>query len=192
MISCRTCCRGPFPPLSSPSSAPPMRVRRPHRSGQDARNCCGISSYVGEGGEATLALMGAKLMSPPEDPGGAFRRHAERQRTQALEAATVVVRPSPHTRSFAVVARARSTAVGGTPISSTPAARCARSNTASAATAVCRHSNRDEFIECPRLPLATPGCAPHSEERPRPRASELSLGRRLGKYERLSPVVAAR
>jgi glycosyltransferase involved in cell wall biosynthesis len=55
-----------------------------------------FSEYVKEGGDATLALMGVKLMALPEEP---FIRFAgllsERERLQALEAATVVVCPSP-------------------------------------------------------------------------------------------------
>jgi glycosyltransferase involved in cell wall biosynthesis len=56
-----------------------------------------FSEYAKEGGDATLALMGVKLMSLPEEP---FIRFAgllsERERLQALEAATVVVCPSPY------------------------------------------------------------------------------------------------
>ena len=56
-----------------------------------------FSSYVKEGGDATLALMGVKLMALPEEP---FIRFAgllsDRERVQALEAATVVVCPSPY------------------------------------------------------------------------------------------------
>ena len=55
-----------------------------------------FSSYVKDGGDAILALMGVKLMSLPEEP---FIRFAgllsDRERLQALEAATVVVCPSP-------------------------------------------------------------------------------------------------
>ena len=56
-----------------------------------------FSSYVTEGGDATLALMGVKLMKLPDEP---FIRFAgllsERERLQALEAATVVSVPSPY------------------------------------------------------------------------------------------------
>ena len=56
-----------------------------------------FSRYVKDGGDATLALMGAKLMSLPEEP---FIRFAgllsDGERLQALEAATVVVCPSPY------------------------------------------------------------------------------------------------
>src|SRR5438094_5968708 len=54
-----------------------------------------FSSYVQAGGEATLTLMGVKLMSLPEER---FIRFAgllsDRERLQALEAATVVVVPA--------------------------------------------------------------------------------------------------
>ena len=56
-----------------------------------------FSAYAREGGDATLALMGVKLMSLPEAP---FIRFAgllsDHERMQALEAATVVVCPSPY------------------------------------------------------------------------------------------------
>jgi glycosyltransferase involved in cell wall biosynthesis len=51
-----------------------------------------FSSYVKDGGEATLALMGVKLMALPEDPSVRFAGLlSDRERVQALEAATVVV-----------------------------------------------------------------------------------------------------
>ena len=50
-----------------------------------------------EGGDASLVLMGVKLMPLPEEP---FIRFAgllsDQERLQALEAATVVVVPSPY------------------------------------------------------------------------------------------------
>ena len=53
-----------------------------------------FSTYVGEGGEASLVLMGVKLMPLPEEP---FIKFAgllsDIERGQALEAATVVVGP---------------------------------------------------------------------------------------------------
>lgn len=55
-----------------------------------------FGSYAAQRGEATLVLMGAKLMRIPEEP---FIRFAgmltESERLEALEAATVVVAPSP-------------------------------------------------------------------------------------------------
>jgi glycosyltransferase involved in cell wall biosynthesis len=56
-----------------------------------------FSEYVREGGDATLALMGAKLMALPEDPAVRFAGLlSDSEKLQALEAATVVVCPSPY------------------------------------------------------------------------------------------------
>ncbi len=93
-----------------------------------------FSSYVKEGGEATLALMGVKLMSLPEEPSIRFAGLlSDRERVQALEAATVVVCPSPY-ESLSLLAL-EALAVG-TPCSPTRAAPCS-SSTASRATAGC-------------------------------------------------------
>jgi glycosyltransferase involved in cell wall biosynthesis len=55
-----------------------------------------FSSYVEAGGEASLVLMGVKLMPLPEEPFITFAGLlSETERGQALEAATVVVVPSP-------------------------------------------------------------------------------------------------
>lgn len=55
-----------------------------------------FSRYHADGGDASLVLMGVKLMPLPEEP---YIRFAgllsERERLQALEAATVVIVPSP-------------------------------------------------------------------------------------------------
>jgi glycosyltransferase involved in cell wall biosynthesis len=57
-----------------------------------------FSSYIEQGGEATLALLGVKLMSIPEDShirlAGLLM--SDRERLQSLEAATVVACPSSH------------------------------------------------------------------------------------------------
>jgi glycosyltransferase involved in cell wall biosynthesis len=55
-----------------------------------------FSRYIEQGGEATLALLGVKLMSIPEDPHIRFAGllMSEPERVQALEAATVVACPS--------------------------------------------------------------------------------------------------
>jgi len=56
-----------------------------------------FGSYVKEGGDATLALMGVKMMSLPEDPSVRFAGLlSDSERVQALEAATLVVCPSPY------------------------------------------------------------------------------------------------
>jgi glycosyltransferase involved in cell wall biosynthesis len=103
-----------------------------------------FSEYVREGGEATLTLMGAKLMSLPEEP---FVRFAgllsDRERVQALEAATVVVCPSPY-ESLSLLAL-ESLSVG-TPIlanarSAVLVEHCVRSNGG------LYYADRDEFVE---------------------------------------------
>lgn len=56
-----------------------------------------FQTYVREGGDATLMLMGAKLMPLPDDPHVRFAGMLpDEERLHALEAATVVVVPSPH------------------------------------------------------------------------------------------------
>jgi glycosyltransferase involved in cell wall biosynthesis len=107
-----------------------------------------FSSYAREGGDATLALMGVKLMSLPEAP---FIRFAgllsERERAQALEAATVVVCPSPY-ESLSLMALEALAA--GTPIlvnarSLVLVEHCLRSNGG------LYYADRDEFTEALKL-----------------------------------------
>lgn len=110
-----------------------------------------FSSYVDEGGEATLVLMGVKLMPLPEEP---FIRFAgllsERERLQALEAATIVAVPSPYESLSLLALEAFSV---GTPIlanarSEVLVDHCLRSN------AGLFYADRDEFVESVRLLLA--------------------------------------
>ncbi|MBI3490809.1 MAG: glycosyltransferase family 4 protein [Acidobacteria bacterium] len=107
-----------------------------------------FSEYVKEGGEATLALMGVKLMSLPEEP---FIRFAgllsDRERLQALEAATVVACPSPFESLSLLALEALSV---GTPIlanarSAVLVEHCVRSNGG------LYYADRDEFVECLRV-----------------------------------------
>ncbi|HVC19632.1 MAG TPA: glycosyltransferase family 4 protein [Vicinamibacterales bacterium] len=107
-----------------------------------------FSSYVEAGGDATLALMGVKLMRLPEEP---FIKFAgllsERERLEALEAATVVAVPSPY-ESLSLLAL-EAFAVG-TPIlanarSDVLVDHCRRSN------AGLFYADRDEFVECLQL-----------------------------------------
>src|SRR5438094_5150188 len=107
-----------------------------------------FSAYVKDGGEGTLALMGVKLMSLPEEP---FIRFAgllsDRERMQALEAATVVVVPSPF-ESLSLLAL-EAFAVG-TPVlvnarSAVLVEHCLRSN------AGLFYADGDEFVECLKL-----------------------------------------
>lgn len=110
-----------------------------------------FGTYVDEGGEASLVLMGVKLMALPEEP---FIRFAgllsEQERLEALEAATVVVVPSPY-ESLSLLAL-ESFAVG-TPIlanarSDVLVDHCQKSN------AGLYYADRDEFVECLKLLIA--------------------------------------
>ncbi len=103
-----------------------------------------FSDYVKEGGAATLALMGVKMMSLPEDP---FIRFAgllsDSERIQALEAATVVVCPSPYESLSLLALEAMSV---GTPVlvnarSAVLVEHCVRSN------AGLWYEDRHEFID---------------------------------------------
>ena len=104
-----------------------------------------FSSYVKDGGEATLALMGAKLMSLPEEPFIRFAgRLSDRERLQALEAADVVVVPSPFESLSLLALEALSV---GTPIlanarSAVLVEHCVRSNGG------LYYADRDEFVAC--------------------------------------------
>lgn len=104
-----------------------------------------FSSYVEDGGDASLVLMGVKLMPLPEEPFIQFAgRLSDQERLQALEAATVVVVPSPY-ESLSLLAL-ESFAVG-TPIlanarSEVLVEHCRRSN------AGLYYADRDEFVEC--------------------------------------------
>ena len=102
-------------------------------------------SYVTEGGEGTLALMGAKLMPLPEEP---FIRFAgllsDGERLQALEAATVVICPSPNESLSLLALEAMS---AGTPVlvnarSPVLVEHCIKSNGG------LYYADRDEFVAC--------------------------------------------
>lgn len=110
-----------------------------------------FSSYVQDGGDASLVLMGVKLMPLPEEPFIRFAgRLSDQERLQALEAATVVVVPSPY-ESLSLLAL-ESFAVG-TPIlanarSEVLVDHCHTSN------AGLFYADRDEFVECLQLLVA--------------------------------------
>ena len=142
-----------------------------------------FGSYVKEGGEGTLALMGAKLMSLPEEPYIRFAgRLSDSERMQALEAATVVVCPSPYESLSLLALEAFSV---GTPIlanarSAVLVEHCIAGNGG------LYYADRDEFVECLKLLLAD------GELRAALGASGRDYVRRnfrwevvLGKYERL-------
>jgi len=109
-----------------------------------------FGTYIQEGGDASLVLMGVKLMPLPDEPFINFAGMlSERERVQALEAATVVAVPSPY-ESLSLLAL-ESFAVG-TPIlanarSEVLADHCVRSN------AGLYYADRDEFVECLKLLL---------------------------------------
>ncbi len=110
-----------------------------------------FSTYVEEGGDASLVLMGVKLMPLPEEPFIRFAgRLSDQERLQALEAATVVVVPSPY-ESLSLLAL-ESFAVG-TPIlanarSDVLVEHCHKSN------AGLYYADRDEFTESLKLLVA--------------------------------------
>jgi glycosyltransferase involved in cell wall biosynthesis len=110
-----------------------------------------FSTYVQEAGEASLVLMGVKLMPLPEEPFIRFAgRLSDQERLQALEAATVVVVPSPY-ESLSLLAL-ESFAVG-TPIlanarSEVLVDHCHQSH------AGLYYADRDEFVECLKLLIA--------------------------------------
>ncbi|NUR56373.1 MAG: glycosyltransferase family 4 protein [Acidobacteria bacterium] len=109
-----------------------------------------FSTYVQEGGDASLVLMGVKLMPLPEERFIRFAgRLSDQERLQALEAATVVVVPSPY-ESLSLLAL-ESFAVG-TPIlanarSEVLVEHCTKSN------AGLYYADRDEFVEALKLLL---------------------------------------
>ena len=110
-----------------------------------------FGSYASKHGDATLALMGVKLMPIPEEP---YIRFAgllsENERLEALHAANVVIVPSPY-ESLSLLAL-ESFAVG-TPIlanarSDVVTDHCQRSN------AGLYYADQDEFVECLQLLMA--------------------------------------
>ena len=107
-----------------------------------------FSTYVQEDGDASLVLMGVKLMPLPEEPFIRFAGYLpDQERVQALEAATVVVVPSPY-ESLSLLAL-ESFAVG-TPVlanarSEVLVEHCRKSN------AGLYYADRDEFTEALRL-----------------------------------------
>jgi glycosyltransferase involved in cell wall biosynthesis len=110
-----------------------------------------FSTYVQEGGDASLVLMGVKLMPLPEEPFIRFAGYLpDQERVQALEAATVVVVPSPY-ESLSLLAL-ESFAVG-TPIlanarSEVLVDHCHKSN------AGLYYADRDEFVEALKILMA--------------------------------------
>jgi glycosyltransferase involved in cell wall biosynthesis len=112
-----------------------------------------FSTYVQEGGDASLVLMGVKLMPLPEEPFIRFAGYLpDQERVQALEAATVVVVPSPY-ESLSLLAL-ESFAVG-TPVlanarSEVLVEHCRKSN------AGLYYADRHEFVEALKVLMADP------------------------------------
>jgi glycosyltransferase involved in cell wall biosynthesis len=103
-----------------------------------------FSSYVQEAGDATLVLMGVKLMPLPEEPFIRFAgRLSDQERLLALEAATVVVVPSPYESLslLALEAFAVGTPVFANARSEVLVDHCIKSN------AGLYYGDRDEFTE---------------------------------------------
>jgi len=107
-----------------------------------------FTQYVKDGGDATLVLMGSKLMALPEEPYIRFAgRLSDRERLQALEAATIVVCPSPYESLSLLALEALSV---GAPIlanarSAVLVEHCVRRNGG------LYYADRDEFVEALNL-----------------------------------------
>jgi glycosyltransferase involved in cell wall biosynthesis len=107
-----------------------------------------FSSYVQEGGDASLVLMGVKLMPLPEEPFIHFAgRLPDPERLQALEAATLVTVPSPYESLslLALEAFAVGTPVLANARSDVLVDHCHKSN------AGLYYADRDEFVEAMKL-----------------------------------------
>jgi glycosyltransferase involved in cell wall biosynthesis len=110
-----------------------------------------FSSYVASGGAGTLVLMGLKLMKLPEEPYIRFAGMlSEQERLQALEAATVVIVPSPYESLslLALEAFAVGTPVLASARSDVLVDHCRRSN------AGLYYADRDEFVEALKVLVA--------------------------------------
>ncbi len=110
-----------------------------------------FSEYVKVGGDASLVLMGVKLMPLPEEPFIRFAgRLSDEERMQALEAATVVIVPSPYESLslLALEAFAMGTPVLANARSEVLVDHCHKSN------AGLYYADRYEFTECLTLLVA--------------------------------------
>jgi glycosyltransferase involved in cell wall biosynthesis len=164
---------GTTPPSAAPSSREPLAAhlegpanafRRRHRIHEpfllyggriDPGKGCEelleyFQTYVKEGGDATLMLMGVKLMPLPEDPRVRFAGVLpDEERLHALEAAAVVVVPSPYESLslLALEAFAVGTPVLANARSEVLVDHCRRSN------AGLFYEDRWEFVEALKLLL---------------------------------------
>lgn len=109
-----------------------------------------FTTYKEHGGDAALVLMGVKLMQLPEVPWVRFAGLlSERERLHALEAATIVVVPSPFESLSLLALEAMAV---GTPVlcnarSEVLVEHCLKSN------AGLFYQDREEFLECTQLLL---------------------------------------
>jgi glycosyltransferase involved in cell wall biosynthesis len=113
-----------------------------------------FQTYVKEGGDATLVLMGVKRMPLPEDPHVRFAGTLpDEERLHALEAATVVVVPSPDDNLSIVALEAFSvgTPVLGNARSAALVDHCRRSH------AGLYYADRWEFVDALKLLLKDDG-----------------------------------
>ncbi len=107
-----------------------------------------FSTFIKEGGDASLVLMGVKLMPLPEESYINFAGLlSDSERAQALEAATVVVVPSPYESLslLALEAFAVGTPVLANARSEVLVDHCLKSN------AGLFYADRHEFVECLNL-----------------------------------------
>ena len=107
-----------------------------------------FQTYIKEGGDTTLMLMGVKLMPLPDDPHVRFAGMLpDEERLHALEAASVVIVPSPHESLslLALEAMAVGTPVLANARSEVLVEHCRQSN------AGLYYADRWEFVEALRL-----------------------------------------
>ena len=149
-----------------------------------------FGAYAAAHGDAMLALMGVKLMPIPPEP---YIRFAgmlpEAERLEALEAATVVVVPSPYESLslLALEAFACGTPVLANARSDVLTDHCQRSN------AGLYYSDQDEFVECLKLLVADAGVREAMGRNGRAYVqANYSWDVVLGKYERLIGAVGGR
>lgn len=113
-----------------------------------------FNTFMQEGGDASLVLMGVKLMPLPEDPHIMFAGLlSDVERAQALEAATVVSVPSPYESLSLLALEAMAV---GTPVlvnarSEVLVDHCLKSN------AGLFYADRWEFVECLKMLLGDEG-----------------------------------
>ena len=110
-----------------------------------------FNTYMQEGGDASLVLMGVKLMPLPEDPHIKFAGLlSDGERAQALEAAAVVAVPSPYESLslLALEAMAVGTPVLANARSEVLVDHCLKSN------AGLFYADRWEFVECLAMLMA--------------------------------------